>query len=80
MWSDREIKLSAPPELEEGSELRRTKAILTWSLVALASAPLRFGLEYAVSGEWQLLAATVLTLLGTALAGLARWLVGRGQI
>jgi rsbT co-antagonist protein RsbR len=79
MWSDRGIKLSAPPELEEGSELRRTKAILTWSLVALASAPLRFGLEYAVSGEWQLLAATILTLLGTALAGLARWLVGRGQ-
>jgi rsbT co-antagonist protein RsbR len=80
MWSDREIKLSAPPELEEGNELRRTKAILTWSLVALASAPLRFGLEYAVSGGGQLLAATVLTLLGTALAGLARWLVGRGQI
>jgi len=80
MWSDREIKLSAPPELEEGSELRRTKAILTWSLVALASAPLRFGLEYAASGGGQLLAATVLTLLGTALAGLARWLVGRGQI
>ncbi|HID64161.1 MAG TPA: STAS domain-containing protein [Anaerolineae bacterium] len=79
MWSDRGIELSAPPELEEGSELRRTKAILTWSLVALASAPLRFGLEYAVSGEWQLLAATILTLLGTALAGLARWLVGRGQ-
>ncbi len=77
--SDRGIELSAPPELEEGSELRRTKAILTWSLVALASAPLRFGLEYAVSGAWQLLAATALTLLGTALAGLARWLVGRGQ-
>jgi len=79
MESDMGIELSAPPELEEGSELRRTKAILTWSLVALASAPLRFGLEYAVSGEWQLLAATILTLLGTALAGLARWLVGRGQ-
>jgi anti-anti-sigma regulatory factor len=79
MWSDRGIEPSAPPELEEGSELRRTKAILTWSLIALASAPFRFGLEYAVSGEWQLLVATVLTLLGTALAGLARWLVGRGQ-
>jgi rsbT co-antagonist protein RsbR len=80
MWSDRGVGLSAPPELEEGSELRRTKAILTWSLVALASAPLRFGLEYAVSGEWQLLAATILTLMGTALAGSARCLVGRGQI
>jgi rsbT co-antagonist protein RsbR len=79
MESDRGVELSAPSELEEGSELRRTKAILTWSLVALASAPLRFGLEYAVLGEWQLLAATILTLLGTALAGLARWLVGRGQ-
>jgi rsbT co-antagonist protein RsbR len=79
MGSDIGIELSAPPELEEGSELQRTKTILTWSLVALASAPIRFGLEYAVSGEWQLLAATILTLLGTALAGLARWLVGRGQ-
>jgi rsbT co-antagonist protein RsbR len=77
--SDRGIEPFAPPELEEGSELRRTKAVLTWSLVALASAPLRFGLEYALSGEWQLLAATLLTFLGTALAGLARWLVGRGQ-
>ncbi|TEU14623.1 MAG: STAS domain-containing protein [Anaerolineales bacterium] len=79
MGSDMGIELSAPPELEEGSELQRTKAILTWSLVALASAPIRFGLEYAVSGGWQLLIATLLTLLGTALAGLARWLVGRGQ-
>jgi anti-anti-sigma regulatory factor len=79
MWFDKGIELSAPPELEEGSELRRTKAILTWSLVALASAPLRFGLEYAVSGGGQLLAATILTLLGTALAGLARWLFGRGR-
>lgn len=79
MWSNRGIGLSAPSELEEGSELQRTKAILTWSLVALASTPLRFGLEYAVSGERQLLVATILTLLGTALAGLARWLVGRGQ-
>jgi rsbT co-antagonist protein RsbR len=79
MESDKKVELDAPPELEEGSELRRTKVILNWSLVALASAPLRFGLEYAVSGEWQLLAATVLTLFGTALAGLARWLVGRGQ-
>lgn len=78
MWSDKGIALPTP-ELEEGGELRRTKAILTWSLVALASAPLRFGLEYAVSGAWQLLAATILTLLGTALAGVARWLVGRGQ-
>jgi rsbT co-antagonist protein RsbR len=77
--SDRGIELLAPPELEEGGELRRTKAILTWSLVALASAPLRFSLEYALSGGWQLLAATVLTFLGAALAGLARWLVGRGQ-
>jgi anti-anti-sigma regulatory factor len=78
MRSDGGIELPAPPELEEGSELRRTEALLTWSLVALASAPLRFGLEYAISGGWQLLVATILTLFGTALAGLARWLVGRG--
>jgi rsbT co-antagonist protein RsbR len=79
MRSDEGTELSAPPELEEGTELRRIRAILTWSLVALASAPLRFGLEYAISGGWQLFVVTVLTLLGTALAGLARWLVGRGQ-
>jgi len=78
MRSDGGIELPAPPELEEGSELRRTEAVLTWSLVALASAPLRFGLEYAISEAWQLLVATTLALFGTLLAGLARWLVGRG--
>ena len=78
MRSDGGIELPAPPELEEGSELRRTEAVLTWSLVALASAPLRFGLEYAISEAWQLLVAATLALFGTLLAGLARWLVGRG--
>ena len=78
MRSDGGIELPAPPELEEGSELRRTEAVLTWSFVALASAPLRFGLEYAISEAWQLLVATTLALFGTLLAGLARWLVGRG--